>query len=94
MYTQGYSLYPSSACELVSLGTIAHEEKVFFPKDDSEWEFNVNEFSFSDFSSGRAYLSISVDYVKSLASVNNSNSFTPSTPKPLEYPQNVQSVQW
>ena len=57
MYMRGYSLYPSAACNLVSLCTIAHEEKVFFPKDDLERELNSDEFSFSDFSSGRAYLS-------------------------------------
>lgn len=59
--TWQYSLYPSSACNLVSLLTIAYEEKVFFLKDDSEQELNLDEFSFSVFSSGRAYLSISVD---------------------------------
>lgn len=89
MFTRGYSLYPSSACNLISLYTIAHEDKVFFPKDDLEQELNLYECSFSDFSSGKAYLPISVDQVKSLASVSNSSSFTPSTPKSLEYPQNM-----
>lgn len=56
-----YSLYPSSACNLVSLCAIADEEKILFPKDDLEQELNLDEFSFSDFSSGRAYLCISVD---------------------------------
>lgn len=46
---------------LVSLCTVAHKEKYFFPKADLEWELNLDEFSFSDFSSGRAYLSISLD---------------------------------
>lgn len=88
--TWQHSLYLSSACNLLSLLTVAHE--VFFPKDDLKWELNLDEYSFSDFSSGRAYLSVPVDWVKSLASVNNSNSFTPSTPKSLEYPQSMFSL--
>lgn len=87
--TQGFSLSPRSACSLVCLPTIASEKKTYPPpppRDDLERELNLDEFSLSDFSSGRAYLPISIDCMKSLATVHNNNSFTPSAPKSLEYP--------
>lgn len=89
--TQGFSPYPCQASNLVCLPTIASKKKAFFflffpPREDLEQELNLGEFGFSEFSSGGAYLPISVDRVKSLATVHNSNSFTPSAPKSLEYP--------